>query len=207
VHFINGAFTRTLHTALEFIVEPEGDYYYGVVSIPSGTNYAYLELGIKEAGILWIEDVIFKRTFPVGEYSVDSRGRLNINTVEKVKQLVEPIKIKGPVEVKGHFTKPSRDFAEDAVAVPNKKSSTIQDILLLNMYSFCVFNQGKERVRVQLQISPDANNWIDDGPEEYVGLGELKTFVPQRFLRYARLLYSTENKSTSNLRIFFQGQG
>lgn len=207
VHFINSASTRTLHAALEFIVEPEEDYYYGVVSIPPGSDYVYLELGIKETGTLWIEDVIFKRIFPVGEYDVDPRGRLNINTVEKIKQLVDPVKIQGPVEVKGHFAKPSREFVEDVVACSNKKNSTVQDILLLNIYSFCTLNQGKETIKIQLQISPDAANWINDGPEEYVGPGELKIFVPQRFLRYTRLLFSTKNKNTSNLRIFFQGQG
>jgi len=201
IHFISRS-SRVLYTSLDFLLEPGSNYYYGIVTVPAGVDYALLELGTSEAGTLWIEGVVFKRVFPVEKYDMDARGRLNINTVEAVKKIIDPVNVKGTFDLK----RESRDVVEDVVAGPKKQASVLQDVLNLATYSFCVINQGNEDALFQLQISPDGINWVDNGLKTRVGAGEIEVCSCNYFLRYIRLVYHTE-KTITNLRIFFQAQG
>jgi hypothetical protein len=201
IHFLSPS--RVLYSSLDFILEPGSNYYCGLISVPGGANYALLELGTSDAGSLWIENVVFKRVFPIDKYEMDARGRLNINTVEAVKNIIDPVNIKGRVEVK----KESRDISEDVVAGPKKQVSGSQDVLHLLVYSICAINQGNEAALLQLQISPDGINWTDDGLKTRVEAGKMGVCCCNHFLRYIRLVYYTDNQKTTNLRIYFQGQG
>lgn len=230
VHFIAPS-SRLLNTVLDFIIDVDNCYYSGILSIPTGAEYAFFEIGLKEPGIIWIEEVEFIKVFPVGEYNTDNRGRLNINTVENVKHIlepvvaqsiVEPINVKHiiapvavqsiiePVKVQGTFkpVKLSVDFREDVVAGSVYGSSKVQDVLLLTIYSFCVMNLGTYSVMVRLQISPDGVHWIDEpGSDNSIRPGENKILISSYFLRYIRVAFIAEHGGNSNVSIFFQGNG
>ncbi|MDD3024598.1 MAG: hypothetical protein PHE26_11940, partial [Syntrophomonadaceae bacterium] len=147
VHYISDS-SRVLSSSLDFLLEPGSDYYSGLVSIPADVDCAYIELGSQQAGTLCIENVVFRRIFPVEKHNIDAQGRINLNTVEVIKKIIDPVKINGSVEVKGianvRVLKKSIDFLEDLITEPVYKYSTVQDISLLSLYSFCVVNQGNK---------------------------------------------------------------
>lgn len=212
IHFIPSS-SRLLQTTMDFMLEPESEFYSGTTTIPAGVDFAYLEIGLKEPGTIWVEDVVFVRVFPIGEYSADARGRLNINSVERVKNIVDPVivqRILEPTAVHGKVetVQQSRDSFEDLIAGPIQATSNVQDVLILNTYSFCVLNLGPHSAQVYIQISPDAIHWIDEPPvDNNIAPGNSKVLVGNYFLRYIRVVYMTAGDESTNLRIFFQAQG
>jgi len=203
VHFTSRSFSRPLSISLDFLLEPICHNYSGIITIPQGADYAMLEIGIEEAGCMWIEDVNFKRVFPIEKYDMDARGRLNINNVESVTRILEPVDVNGTFEL----VKPNKDFVEDVKADTIKRHSTIQDVFNLSTYSFCVINEGTNEAVVQMQLSPNGINWAEDPiADDHIDSGQLKILVYNRFARYVRLKYWTDNGITK-LRIYFQGQG
>jgi len=114
-----------------------------------------------------------------------------------------------PVDVIGTFdlVPPTRDFVEDVKADTAKRYSTIQDVFQLTTYSFCVLNEGATESVVQMQLSPNGINWGEDPiADDHIAPGQMKILVYNRFARYVRLKYWTDS-GTTNLRIYFQGQG
>lgn len=212
VYFIRQS-SRTIKISLEFICEPGLEYYNGVLTIPAGANYAFVEVALHDPGMLVIGDVLFGKAFPVGEYDTDAQGRLNINRVDSVKQvlepltvqrIIEPLYLRGPVEI----VRKSKDFYEDLQAVESKAVSSVQDIIQLRIYSFCVINMGRNNAYIGLQISPDGVHWIDEQPAgTALAAGECRVLVSTYYLRYIRVVFSTGAKNQTKLRIFFQGCG
>jgi len=203
VHFFSPYSSRVLYTSLDFMLEPEQDFYCRVVTVPTGVDYALIEIGTSEAGTLSIIDVFFTRVFPVEKYDMDAQGRLNINNVESITRILEPVDVKGTFEL----VRPTRDFVEDVTADPTEKSSTIQDVFQLATYSFCVVNQGAVEAVVKMQLSPNGINWLEDPiADHHVKAGQMRILVYNCFARYVRLRYHTDS-GTSILSIYFQGQG
>jgi hypothetical protein len=188
---------------LEFLVGPKCDFYSGIVTVPQGMDFAMVEIGTSEIGTLWIGDVLFKRIFPVDQYSVDAQGRLNINNVESVTRILEPVNVNGTIEL----VKPTRDFVEDVIADTADRFSTMQDVFQLATYSYCVINEGATEAAVQMQLSPNGINWAKDPiADDHIDAGQMQILVYNRFAKYVRLKYWTDS-GTTNLRIYFQGQG
>ncbi|MDD3365318.1 MAG: DUF6385 domain-containing protein [Syntrophomonas sp.] len=203
VHFLSQYSSRVLYTSLDFMLEPERDFYCGVVTVPTGVDYALIEIGTSEAGTLSIIDTFFTRVFPVEKYAMDARGRLNINNVESVTRILEPVDVNGTFEL----VRPTRDFSEDVIADTTERSSTMQDVFHLDTYSFCVINQGAVDAVVKIQLSPNGINWLEDQiDDDQIEAGQMKILVYNRFARYVRLRYRT-NSGTSILSIYLQGQG
>jgi len=204
VNYISRSSSRILYSSLDIMIDPVSDYYYGIVTVPAGIDYALVEVGTSEIGTLTIEDVVFKRVFPAEKYDMDARGRLNINTVDAVKKIIDPITIKGNIDLK----KESRDVVEDVIAGPEVQVSGLQDVLHLSTYSFGVINQGDEDALAEIQLSPNGSNWVEDAVGNgRIEAGQLQIFVSSYFLRYIRLKYWTESNNTTDLQIYFQGQG
>lgn len=203
VHFVSAS-SRLLQTTLDFSIDPENEYYYSTVTINSGVDYAYIEIGLKEPGAIWIEDLEFSRVFPANKFNADARGRLNINSVESIKRILEPVLMQGKIET----AKSSKDISEDVIAKPILGNSTVQDVINLATYSHCVINLGEHNALVYLQISPDAVHWINEpNDNSRIKAGQSKVLVASTFLRYIRVVYRAETNVSTNLRIFFQGQG
>jgi hypothetical protein len=188
---------------LEFLVGPKCDFYSGIVTVPQGMDFAMVEIGTSEIGTLWIGDVFFKRILPVDQYSVDAQGRLNINNIESVTRILEPVNVNGTFEL----VRPIRDFIEDVAADTTERYSTLQDVFNLSTYSFCVINEGAAHAVVQMQLSPNGINWVEDPiADDHIDSGQMKILVYNRFARFVRLKYWTDSDTTI-LRIYFQGQG
>lgn len=203
VHFSSRSSSRESSISLDFMIGPGYDYYSGIVNVPQGMDYALVEIGTSEKGTLWIKDVFFTRIFPVEKYNVDAQGRLNINNVESVTRILEPVDVNGTFEL----VRPTRDFVEDVTADTTDRYSTIQDVFHLATYSFCVINEGVTQAVVQMQLSPNGINWAEDPiADDHIDAGQIRILVYNRFARYVRLKYWTES-GTTNLRIYFQGQG
>ncbi len=203
VHFISH-FGRSLHSGFDFLLQPGKDYYCGVLTVPADVEYAYLELGTREVGTMWVSNIVFRRVFPVARYDSDARGRLNINAVTVLKKILDPVKVTGELE----FKRIGRDVIEEVEAGPEIKTSGIQDVLNLTTYSFCVLNQGHSSAGAQLELSPNGVNWMPaSSSDDVIRAGQMKILVPDFFLRYIRLSYWTKGSIGTCLVIFFQGQG
>jgi hypothetical protein len=197
VHFKSRVSPRILSVSLNFMVEPGEDYYYGSITVPDGADYAVVELGTSSPGTLSIKNILFKRVFPTKRYNADSQGRLNINNVESVSRILEPVEL----------VRPSRDFVEDVKVTATQKYSSTQDVLHLTTYSYSAINLGCSNIIYGMQLSPNGADWIEDPvADDHIAPGQMVILCYNRFARYVRLRLRTENCS-SKLRIYFQGQG
>jgi len=196
-------YNRVSYTSIKFCLEPGCRYYYDLLTIPAAVDYVYLEMGTKEIGTIWFSEVVCKQVFPSSEYNVDSQGRLNINTVEQIKKIIDPVTITGNIEIK----RAGRDVFEDVIAASEILTSTVQDVLSFSTYSFCVINRGDYAVGVAIELSPNGIDWLRQSEDNYVEVGQMKILVSDIFLRYIRLAYWTEKNCSSLIRIYFQGQG
>ncbi len=204
VNFISHSANRFLYSCLNFILQPGKDYYCGLLTVPADMEYAYVEVGTKEIGTLWISNVVFRRVFPIARYYSDARGRLNINAASVVKKIIDPVRVTGDFE----FKRISRDIMEEVVAGPEVKASGIQDVLNLTTYSFCVLNQSASAAMARIDLSPNGINWLESvSSNNLVAAGQMMILVPDFFLRYIRLVYWTEGGTSACLSIYFQGQG
>lgn len=97
-----------------------------------------------------------------------------------------------------------RESVEQVVAGPTRATTAPRDVSAVRLYSFAVLNAGTQAAAVQMEISPDRNNWTGDTPEQEVAPGGLLVLAPRFFLRYARLAYRAP--SPTPLRIWFQSQ-
>lgn len=176
---------------LDFHLMPGVRYYCRSISIPDDVDLAWLELGTEDRGQFWIENVVFAQRFPHPKL-------INVNTVEAVKKIIQPVKIE----------KLTRDTAEAVTAGPVVQTSDTQDVLQLNTYTFCVINQGLTDAYVQLQSSPDGINFLAEAMATLLlPPGQIRALSFNYFLRYAQVAYWTEDGNTTPLQIFFQGQG
>ncbi|MEN6349802.1 MAG: DUF6385 domain-containing protein [Syntrophomonas sp.] len=206
IHFQSDSFSRVLRVSLDFLVDGDEEYHFGIVSVPAGINSAFLELGLKETGTVWIQEVIFRRIFPPEKFSIDPQGRLNVNKVTTVGRILEPLSLTQPLEVNARLLKEYRETTEDLVAENRPKTSAIHDFTNLDEYSFFAMNQGHEDVWLQIELSPNGVNWVNDSQKTRLKGGAMEIMVCDHFLKYGRIKYYTESKTACNLRIIFQGR-
>lgn len=208
VHLTVSSSTSLMQKTLEFIVKA-GDqhYYFDTIQIPSGVVSAYIEIGLLEAGSLLIDNVVFNKIFPVSRYDIDACSRLNINHVESLGRIVEPLRIQQPIAVQPvTLAKTTRDVHEEVIVRPEKQHTATQDVLSLSMYSYCIINTGNVSARVRLQLSPNSRDWVDDDNTLVIAGKDKKIMVSQFFLRYLRLQYWAETNKTTILQVYLQGQ-
>lgn len=190
VHFIKDTFPVS-SVELDFHLVPGSRYYSRSLSIPDDMDYAYIEIGTRDSGQIWIEDAVFTKLYPHPE-------EINVNMVEAVKKIIDPVKIE----------KITRDTLENVMAGPFLQTSDIQDVLKLSTYTYCVLNMGATEAKVRLQMSPDGINFIGEEMADYsIEPGKLRVLNYNSFVRYVRVAYWTEDGNNTPLRIFFQAQG
>ncbi len=206
VHFYSSTSGDTTHETLNFEIKPNCPFYYGVVTVPDDFDYAYLELGVHGCGTVLLSEVIFRRVFPVDKYSTDAQGRLNIASVQELGRIIEPVRVKGPVEVIAHVRKRSVNLLEEEIAEATPKNSIARDVSKFSVYSFIVINKGSDNVFINLQYSPNGINWTDESVPVLVGPGQVKTAVEMFYVKYIRIQYYSENDNSNPIAIYFQAQ-
>lgn len=203
IHFISSSSSRILSSSMDFAVNAERGTCSGLVTVPAEAEYACIEVGTRDAGSLWIEKVIFKRIFPRDRIYADARGRLNVNGIETIKKIVDPVQVEGFLKI----NRENRNIIEDVITGPEEQASGWQDVFSLITYSFIVINEGPEEAILQIQYSPDQINWCRDCSNVNLDPGEMRILVSMFFVRYIRLAYHSPGAGSTRLRIFFQGQG
>jgi hypothetical protein len=69
----------------------------------------------------------------------------------------------------------------------------MQDVFHLATYSFCVINEGSEVAVIQILLSPNGINWVEDPiSDDHIPPGQMRILVYNRFARYVRLSYRTD---------------
>ncbi|MDQ0284953.1 hypothetical protein J2Z49_000043 [Desulfofundulus luciae] len=83
------------------------------------------------------------------------------------------------------------------------------DLSRIRTFSFLVRNDGPNPVVAQTELSPDGVTWSSFGESSYViEPGDKHLFVPQFFLRYARIKFRNKKPGMDTLiTVWFQGQG
>ncbi|MBE3587316.1 MAG: hypothetical protein IMW93_01950 [Thermoanaerobacteraceae bacterium] len=86
--------------------------------------------------------------------------------------------------------------------------SKTRDIARIRTFSFLVRNEGPHPVVVQPELSPDGTAWSPFGELSYaIEPGEEQLFVPQYFLRYARVRFRNQIPGLDSvITVWFQGQ-
>lgn len=89
----------------------------------------------------------------------------------------------------------------------DRYSKTI-DISQMRTFSFLLHNEGPNPVVAQLELSPNGVIWDSFGELAYtIEPGEKHPFVPQIFLRYARIKFRNRIPgANSKITVWFQGQ-
>lgn len=81
-----------------------------------------------------------------------------------------------------------------------------QDTSTKTMTSYAVVNRGENPAIIRLEISPNSVDYVTD-LEHLVPPNSMRVFVPNRFLKWTRLLISTERTGMSTLTdVYFQSQ-
>jgi hypothetical protein len=70
-----------------------------VVATPQGATAILVEVGIIDLGTVTIEEVFFGRLYPLRELRLDGKGRLFVNNVNTVNEIIKPVPVKGPIDV------------------------------------------------------------------------------------------------------------
>lgn len=102
-----------------------------------------------------------------------------------------------------------RSFVERGLAAGDRESySKITDISRTRTFSFLARNDGPYSAVVQPELSPDGFTWGSFGELPYIiKPGGSHLFVPQYFLRYARLKFRSKRPGFATfLTVWFQGQ-
>lgn len=105
---------------------------------------------------------------------------------------------------------PEPIFTEDEETIITSDSdlyTASRDVSLQTMVTFFVENLGANPAAVQLQLSPDLITWYNEDSEVILNPGQVRAFVPTRFLKYARIKYRSANAgSPTSLRNWYQAQ-
>lgn len=81
-----------------------------------------------------------------------------------------------------------------------------QDTSTKTMTSYAVINRGENSAIIRTEISPNSIDFVID-QEDIVPPNAMRVFVPNRFLKWTRLLVCTEEAgSTTFLDVYFQSQ-
>lgn len=100
-----------------------------------------------------------------------------------------------------------RELIEQRVTGDSLQGSTVVELIDLEVYTFVAVNLGPNSAVVALQITPDKGTYLLDSLFVEIPAHEAATFVPKRFLRYARLVFrSAVPGRPTTLAIVFNGQ-
>jgi hypothetical protein len=188
VHLIK-SFGQISTSEYSFTVNADSNYYSGEITIPSGFQCAFLEIGTNEVGALSIQEVFF-----INESSPDHH-KINVGHVDSVGRIIEPVEIK----------KLTINEVVDVTATTVQQCTESENVFLLNTYTYSVLNLGAVTALIHMQCSPDDINFNDEPiGEEEIEPGQLRFLTPNYALPYVRLCYRTESGTTS-LRVFLQG--
>jgi hypothetical protein len=164
-------------------------YYNGLITIPEGVQWAFLEIGTEELGMLWIQEVLFMKA------DSPCKHKINVGKVDTVRRILEPVKIKKHII----------DMMEDVIATPEQHCTETQHVFLLNTSTYSVLNLGNVTAFIHMQCGPDGIHFLDEPiGEEQIEPNQLRFLACNYALPYVRLCFRTEADST-NLRIFLQG--
>jgi hypothetical protein len=88
------------------------------------------------------------------------------------------------------------------------RHSKSRDVSRLRVFTFFVINEGLNPIICQAEMSTDGITWGSFGESEStVPPGDMQVFVPQYFLRFARVKFKNKNRGfNSVVTIWFQGQ-
>lgn len=178
VDFYSGTGAFVHSAHLKFASTTSLRRYAGVVTVPAGAATARLNVGMHDTGTVWFDAVGFVRLNPLDAADV---GRQRENTFERT--------------VTGLGTGDAFAFL---APVESGELATL---------TFVVRNTGAQSLTVQIQVSSDAANWLDDSPEAEVAAGAGRTLAPRTFARYTRLAHrSTTAGLPTTLDVTLQGQ-
>jgi len=84
-----------------------------------------------------------------------------------------------------------------------------RDVLNLGQWTYAIVNDSvsPNAAAAYLQMSPDANTWMDDSASVTIAYNGVKALVANTFLKYSRVYYYALGGTASavTLNIFFQG--
>lgn len=87
------------------------------------------------------------------------------------------------------------------------KPTSSFDVSKFKTYTFAIINKGNNDAEVKFQISPDNEYFYTENFIYYIPEQEINIIVPNRFLRYARLLVKTKKTDCfTSLKIILQAQ-
>lgn len=119
-----------------------------------------------------------------------------------------------PASLQTQNTLQDRNTQDQTESVASFTSGTLtngtrRNSLTLSDFSITVRNNNANNDAIaKLQLSADGSNWEDDtAGQKTVGTTDQFTFIPQKFIKYARVQYAASTGgNTVDLSIFFQGQ-
>lgn len=97
---------------------------------------------------------------------------------------------------------------EEETSTNNNWESTISfDVSKFKTYTIAIINIGDDDAEVKLQISPDDEHFFTENFIYHIPKKDINLIVPNRFLRYARLLIKTKKPGCFTiLKIILQAQ-
>ncbi|MEW6661111.1 MAG: DUF6385 domain-containing protein [Bacillota bacterium] len=75
-------------------INPDKTEYQDVMITPCGASAALVEVGLEEAGTLYINGVFCWRLYPIKNIRVDEKGRIFVKNVETIQEIVKPVRVK-----------------------------------------------------------------------------------------------------------------
>lgn len=146
-------------------MKPEQAGYQAVVTTPCGASAALLEVGLESAGTLYIHEVVCCRLYPVKKIRLDEKGRIFVNNVETINEIVKPVRVK-----------------MDAPIQANIKACIEADIRNLNYQKDSIRVYGSQ-AGVPLQTNPEGQAQVEIAGNSFVS--DAKTVVTGDSFVYA----------------------
>lgn len=110
---------------------------------------------------------------------------------------------------KRKLTKRFYSYRESKLITSNESKATKpQNMSLYQNITYAIFNHGPYPISLNLQVSPNKCNWIDDHSEKHM-LEPKASFllVPNHFLKWIRVTYKSAIPSKhSQLTVYYQAQ-
>ncbi|PTM57674.1 DUF6385 domain-containing protein [Desmospora activa] len=149
-------------------------------------------------------------------YGKNGKRTVPIKTDPKGRPMVKCSKLKRPScwKKRRSFRIPNNFrsdvlFSEEKIENIHVSSSIAlpsQDTSHQLVYSYAIVNKGDYPVKAVVQISPDNSHFARDG-DDVIPAGKTKALVPNRFLRFTRLVLSpTAEGHPTTVDVYFQTQ-
>jgi hypothetical protein len=97
---------------------------------------------------------------------------------------------------------------EEKVTISSQwQPSLAFDVSQFITYTMAVLNSSDHEVEVELQISPDKVHYVTEEYKYLISPHKINVIIPQRFLRFVRLLLRVKGKNhEAEVKIFLQAQ-